>query len=355
MKIALVGIYPPPYGGRSIHIQRLKKRLEEDGVACTVYENSGVLKNENNVIIMKSVSTWLIGQLLRSTEDVIHCHDYSPKLLILFSLLSILRGKSVIFTLHSFRYSPKDLDLWHKFALWLVTRVRVYFITVSPQIKEKIVSLGVKPEYVEVIPSFIPPGMREEEIAEIPQEVWDFIDNRSPIISANAARMSFHNNQDLYGIDMCIDLCANLKKTYPQIGFVFCLPDIGNCKYFEKMKRRIKEKGIEDNFLFQTKPCQLYPIIMKSDVFVRPTNTDGYSASVAEAIYYKVPAVASDICLRAEGTLLFNSRDINDFALKVKDVLGNCGKYEEWLKKISLDDNFEKILKIYRKLIEEVN
>jgi len=253
MKIALVGVYPPPYGGRSIHIQRLKKRLEEEGVTCTIYDNSGVFKKENNVIIMKSTSTWLIGQLLHGTENIIHCHNYSPKLLILFSLLSLLKGKRVIFTLHSFRYSPEDLDLWDKFAFWLVIRARVYFITVGPEIKEKIVSLGVKPEYVEVIPSFIPPAIREEEIAEIPQEVWYFIDNHSPVISVNASKISFYNGQDLYGIDMCIDLCTKLKNAHPKIGFAFCLPDIGDHVYFEKMKQRIVEKGAEGNFLFQTK------------------------------------------------------------------------------------------------------
>jgi len=355
MKISLVGVYPPPYGGRSIHIQRLKKRLEEEGVTCTIYDNSGVFKKENNVIIMKRTSTWLIGQLLHGTENIIHCHNYSPKLLILFSLLSLLKGKRVIFALHSFRYSPEDLDLWDKFAFWLVIRARVYFITVGPEIKEKIVSLGVKPEYVEVIPSFIPPAIREEEIAGIPQEVWYFIDNHSPVISANAFKISFYNDQDLYGIDMCLDLCANLKKDYPQTGFVFCLPDIGDYDYFHKMKQRIAQKGIENNFLFQTEPCQFYPILMKSDVFVRPTNTDGYGVSIAEAIYFKVPAVASDVCPRPEGTILFKSRDIGDFTLKVEDVLDNYEWHKKSLGAVNLKDNFKKIMKVYQSLGEQQN
>ena len=38
------------------------------------------------------------------------------------------------------------------------------------------------------------------------------------------SRIAFHNGYDLYGIDMCIDLCANLKNSCPKIGFVFCLP-----------------------------------------------------------------------------------------------------------------------------------
>lgn len=351
MKVALIGSYPPPYGGRSIHVQRLKKQLEENGIICIVYDGSGVPKKKKNVVVIKSISAWLIGQFLHTSDDIIHCHNYSLRLLALFSLLSILKDKRVVFTLHSFRYSLRRFNLWHKFVFWLSRKAGVHFIAVGPEIKKKVVSSGIiRTEYAEIIPSFISPTVREEEIKEIPQEIWDFIGNHTPIISANAYRISFYNNQDLYGIDMCIDLCANFKKNYPQIGFVFCLPDIGYRHYFNKMKQKVVEKDIKNNFLFMTKPCQFYPILMKSDVFVRPTNTDGYGISLAEAAYFRIPAVASDVCKRPEGTILFRSRDVDDFTLKVKDVIDNYQRYINRLDEISVDDNFEKILKMYKKL-----
>ena len=149
---------------------------------------------------------------------------------------------------------------------------------------------------------------------------------------------------------MCIDLCANLKQYYPRIRLVFCLPDIGDYEYFNKLKRRIAEKGIENNFLFITEQYQFYPILMKCDVFVRPTNTDGYGISIAEAIFFKVPAVASDVCQRPEGTILFKSRDINDFILKVKDVLDNYERERAKLERVENINSTDKIIKIYRKL-----
>ncbi|MBA7465670.1 hypothetical protein ES707_00840 [subsurface metagenome] len=238
----------------------------------------------------------------------------------------------------------------YKFAFWFATRARVHFIAVGPEIKENIVSLGVKPEYVAVIPAFIPPTVKDEDIAKIPQDVWDFMDSHSPVISANAFRITFYNNQDLYGIDMCVDLCAYLKQYYPKVGFVFCLPEIGDYKYFHKMKQRIKEKGVKINFLFQTKPCQMYPIIMKSDVFVRPTNTDGDAISLRESLYFRVPSVTSDVAQRPEGTILFRSRDIDDFCEKVRDVLDNYEEHKKILETVNLKDNFETILNIYQKL-----
>jgi glycosyltransferase involved in cell wall biosynthesis len=152
---------------------------------------------------------------------------------------------------------------------------------------------------------------------------------------------------------MCIDLCANLKQYYPEIGLVFCLPDIGDYEYFNKMKQNIIEKGIENNFLFITKQYQFYPILMKCDVFVRPTNTDGYGISIAEAIYFKVPAVASDVCLRPMGTILFENRDINDFTSTVKNVRDNYEREVAKLERVENVNSTDKIIKIYRKLAGE--
>jgi len=240
------------------------------------------------------------------------------------------------------------MNLQDKLAFWLAKKSGIYFIAVGIEIKERIISLGIKPGNIEVISSFIPPVVKEEDIMEIPKEVWDFIDSHTCVISSNAFRISFYNNQDLYGIDMLIELCANLKQYYPRIGIVFCLPDIGDYEYFNKMKQRIAEKGIENNFLFQTKPCQFYPILMKSDVSVRQTNTDGDGISIREALYFKIPVVASDVCQRPEGTILFENRDIDDFTSKVMNVLGNYEEHKKRMDEVKLENNFQKILKVYK-------
>jgi hypothetical protein len=59
------------------------------------------------------------------------------------------------------------------------------------------------------------------------------------------------------------------------------------------------------------------PLLKKSDVFVRPTNTDG----------------DADAIPRPEGTILFKSWDINDFTLK---RLSNNPKWEEKERKVVL-------------------
>lgn len=348
MKIAILGPYPPPYGGISTHVQRLKEQLEQRGIDCTVYDYTGMSKHVPGVVVVRSRAIWFLGQLVHSRARIIHCHGYSPMALILLSLLKSLKRKNVILSPHGFLFSNKPVGLWHRIAFWLAAKVKLYFIAESLRTKDLILSLGVKPENIhdEIIPAFIPPSIRDGEIAQVPKQVWDFIDSHSPVITANAYKISFHNNQDLYGIDLCIELCANLKPSYPNLGFVFCLPSIGDHKYFHQMVRRIEEEGIKNNFLFVTQPCPYYPILRKSDVFTRPTNTDGDANSLREALYFKVPSVASDVAARPEGTILFKNRDVDDFTAKVRHILDDYESSKERLETVKLEDNFEKLLRL---------
>lgn len=333
-------------------MQRLKERFEENGITFTLYNTSRVPKKEDNIVAIRSAGMWLLGQFLHSRESIIHQHGSEPISLGLLSLLAITRRKAAVVSLQSFRYDIGHLSLLHRLAFSLAKKARLYFIAVAPHIKQKLTSLGIRAEDIEVVPQFIPPTIREEEIIEIPQEVWRFIDSHTPVISANAFQISFYNNQDLYGIDMCIDLCADLKDNYPRIGFVLCLPDIRDYDYFHKMKQWIKQKGIEKNFLFQTKPCQFYPVLMKSDAFVRPTNTDGDAVSIREALFLKIPSIVSDVVPRPEETILFRNRDITDLTLKVREVLDNYDQYKRRLEGVKLEDNFQKIVKVYDKLLK---
>lgn len=352
-KIALLGSYPPPYGGVSVHIERLKYELRKRGIECVVYDFSGEPNDVSvdNVVVVRNPKTWLFKYIFTAKENIIHVHTSDWRLRAVIGLMGLI-GKRTIISIHG-----ESLNKSLRKGNWLVRQTikfalksSSFIIALNTDIEQLCLSLGVKSDRVKVIPSFIPPNIKGEEIAEIPKQVWDLMGSHSPVVSANAFRIRFHNNQDLYGIDMCIDLCANLKRDYPEIGFVFCLPDIGDYEYINKMKQRIVEKGINNNFLFVTQPYQFYPILMKSDVFVRPTNTEGDAISIREALYFKIPAVASDVVPRPEGTLLFKNREFNDFTLKVKDILDNYERYKKKLEVVKLENNFEKIIEVYQQL-----
>ena len=59
----------------------------------------------------------------------------------------------------------------------------------------------------------------------------------------------------------------------------------------------------------------------KADLMIRPTCTDGYGISIAEALFFDCPAIASDVCPRPEGAVLFKNRDMDDFEQKTRELL----------------------------------
>lgn len=350
--IIQVGPYPPPYGGISVYIKRMKSCFDSKGIKNQAWDTSGVEKKEKNVLKMR-LRFAPFRHLARRDIDLIHYNipGIEAKNYIGFLNRLLFRNRKKILTIHGGCESLFDANDKS------ITKSLNSFdaiICVKFNDREYLLKQGIDSEIYE-ISAFIPPILSDEEIAKIPQTVWDFIASHKPIISANASAIRFYRNQDLYGIDMCVDLCAKLKSAFPEIGLVFCLPNIGNHGYFQKMKQTIVEKGVEDNFLLQTQPCEFYPILMKSHLFVRPTNTDGYSVSLAEAIYLRAPAIASDVCARPEGTILFKNRDTGDFTSKVEDVLDGYESYKENLEAVDLEDNFEKIMKVYQKLGEQQN
>ncbi len=170
----------------------------------------------------------------------------------------------------------------------------------------------------------MPPPLEEEKqiLNTYSKILFDFVEKRSPVIISNGGYIRIYNNIDLYGIDMCIELTNELKKSFPNIGFIFALADKKkNDWYFRKMKKKIKELNIEKNFTFMTGHKEIWPLFQRADLMVRPTLLDGYSVSVAEALYFNCPVIASNVSKRPKGTIIFKNRNFKDFSEKCKRIL----------------------------------
>jgi glycosyltransferase involved in cell wall biosynthesis len=349
-RIALVGPYPPPIGGVSIHIKRLKQELDARDFGCTVYDiGASEDKGERNTISVPDARTWLVRYFLSEKNEIVHGHtggwtDWRfPASLLLLKL----RHRRVVFTIHSFR---DGLERSGPFKRWLARQIFRFadmFIAVAPRIRDKLIAAGVPQSRVVVIPAFLPPRVVDEDVAAVPEFVWEFIRRHRPVITANAPFIAFYRKEDLYGIDMCVELCAALKQHQPDVGLVFCLPQIDNESYFQWLEQQIESKGISGNFLFVNEQVEFYPILAKADVFVRPTNSDGDAVSLREALHFGIPAVASDVVERPAGTMLFANRDAVDFRDKVVRALE-----AEVPSVLPQDDGIARLMTVYQSLWE---
>ena len=350
--ITLIGAYPPPYGGVSVHIKRLKRFLEAHGLEVSVLADPGSGENGRGINARRLGPVWYADRFLRDRPGLLHFHTSglgSARLLPL--ALLALRGRPVVVTLHSLRDRPSGiLPGVLRLALRSFRRV----ICVGPEIHEQLLDLGLRSDRLTIIPSYLPPDLDDAERKRIAPEVHRFISDHDPVLTASAYRLIFFNGEDLYGLDLCVDLCRSLIEEYPRLGLVFALPEIGDESYFASIKRRIIESGLEGHFCFSRSPSEYWPIIERASVLIRPTNTDSYGVSVMEAMSLAVPAIASDVCERAPGTILFRRRDPASLLQATREVLGNL---EDHGRRLAGDrpagrGAAEQILTVYRDVLD---
>jgi glycosyltransferase involved in cell wall biosynthesis len=344
MKIAIFGTYPPPIGGTSIHVKRLVDLLE-NFYDVTMYDTYGQSEStKSNVKSIDNYKKFLLSYLLKGDEDIIHSHTHSWNERAILTFIAIIKRRKIIFTYHSFRYEYPKLNSFDKLLIKFVFKFSSMHIVANHSTKIELKNWGLEEDKIKVIPTFLLPRNDKEEALD---SVNDFRNKFKYIISANASNNDFYKNEDLYGIDMCIDLCSRLSEKY-DVGFIFSITKISNEIYFNQLLDRINELNINERFMIINKNISLIPVLKTSDVFIRPTNTDSFGISVGEAISLGKPTIASDVCDRLDGTILFKSRDIEDLYGKTCSVLDNLGYYTEKVKKIEVIDNSEELLNIYK-------
>lgn len=359
--VDLVGTYPPPIGGVSVHIKRLQQELHFLGIHCLVYDIGATEYKNSWVMPISNAKKWLLSRVFfGSGESIVHYHRSNWKYLALLSIILQLSSSKLVCTLHSLRDEWETSSFTTKLCIRIALNSVDHFIVVAPHIFDKLSSWGVDHRKVSVIPAFIPPRPIQSDYDGIPNYIWEFIEKHSPIITANAFKISFHKDEDLYGIDMCIKLCADLQPDFPNLGFVFCLPDIGDEQYFEKMKLELNQRGLNEHFLFVNETIEYYPILSRSDLFIRPTNTDGDAISIREALSLGIPVICSDIVSRPEVTIRFKTRNSTDLFKKSQHFLLSQLTQQKSAR-TNLDnnqsqvDNLQKILDVYAKLTNSSN
>jgi len=353
MKIAILGIFPPPIGGISIYIKRFYFFLNEKGISYILY-NSGEYVNKEKNIIHVSFKRKLF-ELIFDRTDIIHSNEIGIKSRILVPLFRLF-NKKVILTIHGYSFKNQINRLKGIKKELYIFQMKLYnnIIAVNPNIKELLIKNGINKSKISVIPAFIPPTSKETDINQLPNFFNKVRKKHKFIITANASKISFYNNQDLYGIDLSIELMKKLVDSgQKDIGFIYVIPDIGDYEYYKKMQNLVKEYNLENCFHFYTKPAAYPAVLNMCDLFIRPTNTDGDAFSVREALTLEIPAIASDVCRRSEGTILFKNRNIDDLYLKTYQTINNYEECKKLIENIKFEDNAEKILKVYKQVLEK--
>ena len=322
-KIILMGSFPPPIGGVSIYLNRLFKLLAKNNYEVLKWD----ISKGRVHFYLDFIKYFTL--LFFNRNYILHLHALNKKYLISSILLKYLTNVELYMTNHNIWFvescSKKDLML-----LKLLHKHLEKVIVVNSQIIDSYKKRGIIINAKIIVQNaFLPPPLEDEKIIldSYSDETLEFIKMRKPVIISNAFKISFYNNVDVYGLDMCVELTNLLIKKYPNLGFVFALADANsNLEYLNYIKAKINDYSLNNNFHFVTHQKEIWPLFKRVDIMIRPTYSDGYGISIDEALYFECKAIASDVCERAKGTVLFKNRDLEDLYNHVDEILANLEK-----------------------------
>jgi glycosyltransferase involved in cell wall biosynthesis len=313
-KVLIIGSAPNHIGGVAIHIKRLIEYLSEDFIFDVIDESKNITNDFFNIRSLNFITYF--KKILNS--NVVHIHSGVYFLRCFHFVISKLLFRKVIITIHH------DPVVEGRLANHINRFIFPFCKCVIFVNKEGFQSFNRRNNHSNyyMMPAFLPPDLRKED--KLPEELISWIDNKRKencyILVSNAWKLVVSKGVDLYGLDMCIDVVKRSLSTGNRIAMLFVLVSDGdNKEILSKYNNIIIGNNMEDYFNLYIGSLSFVNLIQQADLVVRPTNTDGDALSIREALFFNVKVLASDVVDRPSGTLLFKTRDNNDFYNKINE------------------------------------
>lgn len=221
-----------------------------------------------------------------------------------------------------------------------------YLVTVSDECAQVLKkNFPESTEKIRMLENLISPAMLKSLANGRPDE-YPFDDKK---ILLTVGRLSQQK-----GYDIAIDAAEILKKK----GYNFKWFSIGKGELLAELEERIRQKGLEDFFVFLGERANPYPYINGCDIYVQPSYFEGKSVAINEAKIFAKPIAATKFAtvfdqLTDGETALLAEINAESVAERIAQLFENeslCHTLGENLKKEKIG-NEEEIDKFY-KLVE---
>jgi glycosyltransferase involved in cell wall biosynthesis len=307
--ILLVGPYPPPHGGISVHVRNAHALFTSRGVRCEVLNTGKVSRGK----LLLSLARYA----RRRWTFHVHTNGHNPKswVVALAGGIAARLGRGGVLTLHS-GFVPEFLQscgIVKRALARLACRFYGGVVCVNPDIADAVALLGVSRTKLEVRPAYLP---GPQESVDMPPQITEWLKVMRPVIST---ALSFRPE---YGFDLLVDAIERLRAIHPNIG---CLV-MGDGEERRAAEELIRRRGLEGVMLLtgDVGHSLCLALMSRSDVFVRTTYQDGDAISVREALAAGVPVAASDVGVRPSGVELFEPGDLDGLVRVLKCCLSGA-------------------------------
>jgi glycogen synthase len=311
MKVALVGDWPPPFGGVSVHVAALARALRARGVAVRVLDVGHGGHAGDGVVPARGAARALPALARAAAEGfLVHAHTDGANarswlLAAAAGRARLPRGPRAVLTLHSgllpaWLAADRARRALARAACAPFGRV----VAVSDDVARALRDAGVAAGAIAVQPAFLgrelTPGMVPRALAAVA--------GRAPLFCAAVAPGT------TYGEDVLVAAFAAVRARYP--GAALALFGRGSERgpgAAAGLANGVVALGEVDH------PSAL-AVIARADVFVRATRADGDALSVREALALGRAVVASDVGHRPPGCLLFRAGDRDGLASRMLEA-----------------------------------
>lgn len=348
-RVLIVGGFPPPFGGVTVHIQRLFEIISKDNSAEVIdfYGSRGTpdipaivrCGTRKPLNLAKAVC-----HIFNNGADLIHFHisaignfciagfpliwsarTSTPKVLTIHSgsFLEIF-NKANFLKKTAFRYLAKKID---------------HIIVVNEKQKDILRHLDLPVDRVSVIPAFLPPVAKRAIGLE--RDISGLRSKSDVLILVSGPALRY------YGFHTALEALRSLRGINRNISLIFAFYTAYDEPYVTEL-----EAGLSGGFPHlvyrDLRPDEFSYLLSLVDIYIRATDRDGDSVALREAAYFGKQIIASDCVQRPEGAVLFKTMDPDSLGQAIARVIES-----ESLGHIEFDfeSNKLKLLNIYSTLL----
>ncbi|MFW8629172.1 hypothetical protein [Vibrio natriegens] len=295
--ILVVGKKPPPVGGVTIFISRFEKALK---------------KVENTTVLNLSFSSYF------NRIDAVHINSSNPVKRLFWILFFSVRSKNIYYTIHG--GDPRLNNFFNRISLKIVKGVFCLNKNVHEALLEnKIHSMMHTTIFQENLPEFERYLVNRVNRKKDSINVLFYINNDS-----------LRHGKEIYGASFILEFLNHIKNDSLS-RILFTVVDLSGC-YKEKFKsiNNVKLKYIDNSVNF-------IEFLSLSDIYIRPTSTDGNSVALLEASILGLETIASDVVSRPKATKLYSYGDVNELVLVFRECVNNIISNNNSAKELNLN------------------
>jgi len=313
--ILLIGGVPAPVGGVTQHVAQLASEAVRRGYCCEVIDVLGPrpiqpLPGVTVHLVPGGAArvTGLLRLLLARPQAIRHYHISEGDRFIPISPLLLLtkRGGADICTIHSGAISSRyeSMNGIKKAVLAWSLRQMTRIVSLTPHITDFLQNrIGIPAGRIVPASSFVGSAAQPDPAALDPGL-------RSIRESADSIFVTSGYMQALYRYEDFIASVEHARSNGRDVHGVIVAYGTSDPEYWSRIVQAVSERP----FLHIAGPQRhesFLALLAAADLYIRPTSSDSCGVAVHEAIAVGTPAVATDVCLRAAGTILvpYGNRD----------------------------------------------